>query len=528
MDIRKLSWTRGLALFVALTVIMMYSMTSQTFAGGGPDDGPHNLTISYVYEDGSVAYTTYVASLDDKVTYSILSPVIDKFEASILDVNGTMHKQDIDITVIYIPHLHEVTYNKGGGDPTTKYIVGSTVTVAAFGSPPNGKIFTGWKLNGNDTDLDEPGVIKYQAGDTFTMPNNNINFKAVFKDDSNNPPTFDLEVNKTVNNVSSVTVSSGAIVTFVITVTNNSTTAATDVVVKDILPTGLIINTSNASIGSYNGDEWNIGQLGVDADEILTVTAIASATSGTMTNTAIVTSAGIEADTGDNTASAEVTVDDGTTPPLEPDRDLGIFKTVNLSNVRVGTGVIFTITLRNNGETTYSGIEVQDTWPEGLTQGTVTPTSGTSFIAETKTWQIDEIGPGEVKVLTIVAGTSIIGEFTNMAQILFGKYEGDDESRNNTASAIVTVNPVQITGGGDTTPSRRTPTATIVETPPPLVETPIVETPIIDEPVALADVPDPNVPQTGDTNNILLLLGLLLASGTGIVALGRRKETAGK
>ena len=71
--------------------------------------------------------------------------------------------------------------------------------------------------------------------------------------------------------------------------------------------------------------------------------------------------------------------------------------------------------------------------------------------------------------------------------------------------------------------------------------TPPVLTPIIDEPVALAPAPevviedapvalaeDPNVPQTNDSNNIFLLLGLMFASGAGITVLGRRKENAGK
>ena len=99
-------------------------------------------------------------------------------------------------------------------------------------------------------------------------------------------PTFDLEVNKTVNGGSSATVSSGAMVTFKITVTNSSITGASNVLVNDILPSGLTINSSSASIGSYNGRVWTIGSLGANVSKVLTVTATADATFGTMTNTA--------------------------------------------------------------------------------------------------------------------------------------------------------------------------------------------------------------------------------------------------
>jgi len=70
-----------------------------------------------------------------------------------------------------------------------------------------------------------------------------------------------------------------------------------------------------------------------------------------------------------------------------------------------------------------------------------------------------------------------------------------------------------------TNPRRTTP---IVDEPVALVPAPEPEIIIEEEPTALAE--DPNVPQTNDSNNILLLLGLLFGSGAGMAVLGRRKK----
>jgi LPXTG-motif cell wall-anchored protein len=85
------------------------------------------------------------------------------------------------------PKEYTVTYNMGGGDKSTKYIEGSKVYIANYeGNLPNGKAFTGWKLNGNDSDLlDVDKDYIWHPGDSFNMPDNNLNFKAQFCDSYN-------------------------------------------------------------------------------------------------------------------------------------------------------------------------------------------------------------------------------------------------------------------------------------------------------------------------------------------------------
>ncbi|MBE6577398.1 MAG: hypothetical protein E7653_04610 [Ruminococcaceae bacterium] len=66
------------------------------------DTGEATLTIKYVYEDGREANPTYTAKLALGANYSVNSPVIDTYTASVLTVSGTITK-DTDVEVKYTP-----------------------------------------------------------------------------------------------------------------------------------------------------------------------------------------------------------------------------------------------------------------------------------------------------------------------------------------------------------------------------------------------------------------------------------------
>jgi len=177
--------------------------------------------------------------------------------------------------------------------------------------------------------------------------------------------------------------------------------------------------------------------------------------------------------------------------------------------------------------------------------------------------KITNINPGMSKYITITGKAIDIGTFTNTVKVtstsdsasenntysvdvtvrplevtdqeaIEVKAYKDEDSSNNTASAIITVDAetptipeIEHHHSSSTTPVPEV----IVEPEVPLAETPVatpeavVVAPVIpEEPVPLAYV----VPQTSDAGNIWLLLALMLGSGAGIATLGRRKETAEK
>ena len=65
---------------------------------------PYNLTVIYIYENGSPAWPThYEPGLWPGTPYDVVSPVIPGYVATILRVSGTMPHHDVVYTVVYIP-----------------------------------------------------------------------------------------------------------------------------------------------------------------------------------------------------------------------------------------------------------------------------------------------------------------------------------------------------------------------------------------------------------------------------------------
>lgn len=116
----------------------------------------------------------------------------------------------------------------------------------------------------------------------------------------------DLSVAKTVSNASPL---AGDIVTFTLTGrNNNSTLAASDVILTDLLPTGYTF--ISASVSAYNAStgEWNIGNLGATLSATMTITAMVN-DSGVYNNTASIRSNTMpDNNPSNNTITTPVTV----------------------------------------------------------------------------------------------------------------------------------------------------------------------------------------------------------------------------
>ena len=125
--------------------------------------------------------------------------------------------------------------------------------------------------------------------DPDSTPGNNV----VSEDDQASvtlvPQTIDLSLTKSVDDaVPNV----GDTVTFTITLRNDGVDTATNVAVRDLLPSGLALLTGVPTSGSYNTTSgvWSVPALASGGVETLTITATVNAT-GSLTNTAEVTAA---------------------------------------------------------------------------------------------------------------------------------------------------------------------------------------------------------------------------------------------
>ena len=136
-------------------------------------------------------------------------------------------------------------------------------------------------------------VAEVTAADQFdsdSTPGNRATAPA--EDDSASvtltPNSTDLSVTKSVNNLKP---NIGDSIVFTVTVSNTSSTNATNVVLTDLLPNGLTFVSSTPSQGSYVAGTglWTIGTVNANSSVTLTVTATVTDKS-TKVNTAEITS----------------------------------------------------------------------------------------------------------------------------------------------------------------------------------------------------------------------------------------------
>ena len=153
---------------------------------------------------------------------------------------------------------------------------------------------------------DTPGAITFmdvylkviETGNKTTDLTNTATLTSVDQHDTNTannqksyaitvPTAHDIAVTQTYE---TFTDNSGKHVTYRITATNNGPDNATGVTIKDMLPSGLSYESDTGN-GAYNSSTgiWNIGNLSNGATEVLNITALITATNGTIKNTAALT-----------------------------------------------------------------------------------------------------------------------------------------------------------------------------------------------------------------------------------------------
>lgn len=280
------------------------------------------------------------------------------------------------------------------------------------------------------------GVITYipTAGysgiDHFTYKVCNNNSATPQCDDAEvtvNVGNADLSVTQLVSNMAPPLSSQ---VTFTITAANAGANNAFGVRVDDILPAGYTFISSNTVTGSYNNTTgvWTIGNLNNGANAVLTITALVN-TSGTYTNTAVISGTLFDPSTVNNTAVI-------TPVPVPASSNLQVTKSVDNATASAGANVVFSITAFNNGPSNAAVVKVIDVLPSGYTYVSAVAPSGTSYNNTTGNWNIGALSTGTNKVLTVTATVKTTGTYLNTATI--SSSTADPDMANNTATAEVT------------------------------------------------------------------------------------------
>lgn len=285
-----------------------------------------------------------------------------------------------------------------------------------------------------------------------------------------------------------VSVVDGDKVTYIITVTNNGTGAATDVVITDDIPTGLTLVDNS------------ITENGVEANGTITWTYDRIEAGASVEVRFAVMVPEVEQDTvWENIAT--VVNDNDPNEPSDPSNKVEIeegvpaisiekLQSVNnetptkaLLKVEADDEIMYTIKVKNIGTEIVKGLIVTEEIPEGLTlvDGSINENGLVSN--NIITWEFDTLAVGEEVVLQFTIVVPKVDEDTTWTNIAVADFENDPTDPN--SENDIPSNPVSIT----------------------------------------EDIEEINV-NTGDENNIVLFAGAfgLAAIGLGVAAVSKKKK----
>ncbi len=235
----------------------------------------------------------------------------------------------------------------------------------------------------------------------------------------------DLSLTKAVDNP---TPNRGQTIVFTSTLSNAGPTNATNIQVRDLLPAGLTLQSSNPSVGSYNATNgiWTLPTLATGSNATLRLTAVVN-TVDPATSTAEVIAVdqpdpnsrpGNNDPAEDDQASVTITV---------PSANLSLTNVPDTATPNVGDTVRFTVTINNDGPNIATGVAASAILPAGLTFVSATPSQGT-FTSATGRWTVGSINPAANATLNLFARVTTTGAKSVRAEVI----EADQVDPNST------------------------------------------------------------------------------------------------
>lgn len=250
-------------------------------------------------------------------------------------------------------------------------------------------------------------------------------------------------------------------VTYIITVKNTGTGAATGVVVTDKVPTGLtLIENSITNDGVYDESTqtiaWAVGRVEAGESVVVkfSVTVPEVSVDTEWTNIATVVSTNTP---DDPEPSNEVVVEEGV-PSLVIHKlqsvNNGVATTEKVT-VKANDTIVYTIKVANNGTETAKEITVTDKVPTGLiyVENSATQNGIYSSATDSIAWLVDELEVGQEVVLQFTVKVPMVEEdtvWTNVATVVFGNNpEGDEETPSNPVESEEKPEKVHVNTGDD-------------------------------------------------------------------------------
>ncbi len=254
-------------------------------------------------------------------------------------------------------------------------------------------------------------------------------------------PVADLAVGK--SGPASVVAASNY--TYTVSVTNLGPSQASGVVVTDTLPaTVTFVSASGGGVNVGGVVNWSLGALANGAVSNLTLTVKAPA-SGSITNTAKVSSGTLDTNLVNNTSPPVISV----VTTLALSADVGIGKS-GPANVLANSNLVYTISVTNFGPSTASNVVASDALPTNVVF--VSASGGGTTNAGVASWALGALISGGTTNVTITVKSPTSGTVTNIATVT--STTADPNLGNNASSPVgTTVNPGADVAIGKTGPA---------------------------------------------------------------------------
>jgi uncharacterized repeat protein (TIGR01451 family) len=218
-------------------------------------------------------------------------------------------------------------------------------------------------------------------------------------------------------------------VTFNFTATNNGASNNTGINVAALLPDGYSFVSATPSFGTYNSTTgiWSIGSGPAGASATLAVVATVNPT-GNYSYNAVISGNLQDPVAGNNSVTLN------TTPvPLS---DLVMLKTVSNASPVIGTQVVFTLNVTNQGPNNAANVIVNDVIPNGYQF--ISSTGTGTYNNTTGVWTVGNLNVNQSATRNITVLVLGSGNYTNTASATSNSVEANPA----TATSSVTPTPV--------------------------------------------------------------------------------------
>ncbi|WP_456376660.1 isopeptide-forming domain-containing fimbrial protein [Thiolapillus sp.] len=379
-----------------------------------PDPDPNNNATDESTDIGQVADLSITkvdnvdpVSIGDQIVYTIEVSNAGPSNATGVNVTDTLPADVTLVSTSGCANDPTGVPNCSLGDLAVGATVSYTVTVEV-GSGASGTLTNAAVVSATTPDPD-------MGNNTATEPTA-VNVAA------------DLRIAKTDN---ADPVNAGDQVVYTIVVTNAGPSDATGVTVADTLPAGVTLVSTNGCGNDPGGvPNCDLGTIAASASASYAVTVqVGAGVSGTLTNTAVVSSATPDPNTGNNTATEPTTVGAAA--------DLRITKTDDVDPVSIGDTVTYTLQVFNDGPSNATNVVVTDTLPAGMTF--VSSTGCDNDPAGVPSCNLGSMAAGTSKsyAVAVTIDQGVAGTLTNSASVVSST--PDPNTGNNTATEPTTV-----------------------------------------------------------------------------------------